>query len=125
MYGRYGTDKLNVFLAVFLLILGIVSIFVTGVARLVIQILETLVFIVFILRFLSKNTARRRAENEKFLKIFTSVEKFFKLKMRQAKDKNFKYFKCPKCSATLRVPRKKGNITVTCPVCNNKFDKRT
>jgi hypothetical protein len=125
MYGRYGVDKLNLFLAVVLLVLAVVSAFVTGTARLVIQVIETLIFVLFLFRFLSKNTFKRRTENDKFMKIVKPAEKYFNVKYRQLTDKNFKYFKCPKCSATLRVPKNKGSITVTCPVCRNKFDKKT
>lgn len=125
MYGRNGVDKLNLFLAILLLILAIISAFLFGTARLVIQLIETVIFALFLFRFLSKNIYKRRAENDKFIKIATPVEKYFKLKYRQLTDKNFKYFKCPKCSATLRVPKHRGSITVTCPVCGNKFDKKT
>lgn len=125
MYGRNGVDKLNVFFAVVLLILGVVSIFVHDTARLVIQVLEAVVFILFLFRFLSKDISRRQKENERFVKLTSSVEKYCRRKYRQLTDKNYKYFKCPKCSATLRVPRHRGNVTVTCPVCRNKFDKKT
>lgn len=125
MYGRNGVDKLNVFLAVVLLCLGIVSVFVRDTARLIIQVIETVVFILFLFRFFSRNISKRQKENDKFVQIITPVRKYFKFKYRQLTDKNFKYFKCPKCSATLRVPRNRGSVTVTCPVCKNKFDKKT
>jgi hypothetical protein len=126
MYGRNGTDKLNIYLAAFLFLTSIVSMFFKYYyVLLAFQIVEFLLFALFIFRFLSKNIYKRRAENEKFGKLIAPLEKFFKLKIKQAKDKDNKYFKCPKCSANLRVPKNRGNITVTCPVCKNKFDKRT
>jgi hypothetical protein len=125
MYGRYGADKLNVFLAIFLVFLGIVSIFVWGYVRLAVQIIEFIIFALFLFRFLSRDISRRRTENDKFVKISAPIEKIFKLRFKQLSDKDYKYFKCPKCSASLRVPKRRGNITVTCPVCRNKFDKKT
>lgn len=122
MYGRYGNDKLNVFLVLVLIGMGIISLFSNSYILIALQFI---VLALFLLRFLSKNTYKRRSENEKFLKLSAPVVRFFKSKIRQLKDKDNKYFKCPKCSAKLRVPKNKGKITVTCPVCRHKFDKKT
>lgn len=124
MYGRYGIDKLNVFLAVLLIVLTVVSVFLKDTPRYILQVFYTIGYVLFLFRYFSKNINKRRAENEKFQKITASGKKYFKFKYRQMTDRDFKYFKCPKCSATLRVPKRKGNITVTCPVCKNKFDKK-
>lgn len=35
-----------------------------------------------------------------------------------------KYFLCPNCKQTVRVPRGRGQITITCPKCKQKFDKK-
>lgn len=32
---------------------------------------------------------------------------------------------CPKCPTRLRIPKGKGNLTVTCPHCNNEFKTAT
>ncbi|MBE6064037.1 hypothetical protein [Clostridium cochlearium] len=37
----------------------------------------------------------------------------------------FLILRCPNCSQKLRLPRKKGNILVTCPRCLFKFKSRT
>lgn len=42
----------------------------------------------------------------------------------QAKDKEHRYFACPKCGQTVRVPRGAGKIRVTCPKCGDKFEKK-
>lgn len=40
-------------------------------------------------------------------------------------EKLIKYLKCPHCHQYLRVPKGKGEITVTCPSCHQQFDQRT
>lgn len=42
----------------------------------------------------------------------------------QAKDKEHRYFACPKCGQTVRVPKGAGKIRVTCPKCGEKFEKK-
>ena len=122
MRGRYGSDQLNIFLAVILLALGTVSLFADS---LVLRGFQLMIFGVFMFRFLSRGIYKRRAENIKFLALSAPVTKYFGRIFRQLKDKDNRYFKCPKCSARLRVPRGRGSITVTCPACRHKFDKRT
>ena len=67
-----------------------------------------------IFRSLSRNTYRRYQENRKYLQIFDRL-----------KDKNHRYFECPKCRQLVRVPRGKGKIAITCPKCREKFVKKT
>lgn len=122
MQGRHGNDKLNIFLYVILIILFIIDLFINNS---IMYIVELIFFALLMFRFFSKNSYKRYKENEKFINISAPFTKLFKSKIRQIKDKNNKYFKCPKCSATLRVPKNRGKITVTCPVCKHKFDKKT
>ena len=67
-----------------------------------------------IFRALSRNTYKRYQENRKFLLIFDRL-----------KDRNNRYFDCPKCRQTVRVPRGKGKISITCPRCKEKFIRKT
>ena len=48
---------------------------------------------------------------------------FYKLKYDQRKEYNI--FKCKSCGRKVRVPRGKGKIEVTCPICGNKKICRT
>ena len=41
------------------------------------------------------------------------------------KDRQHRYFACPKCRQTVRVPRGKGKISITCPKCREKFIRKT
>lgn len=70
-------------------------------------------------RMLSKDLYARREENRKFL---TWVETT-RIKMAQRKD--YKIFKCKGCGRNIRVPRGKGKIEVTCPMCGSKTIHRT
>ncbi len=121
MYGRYGTDGLNRFLLILALLLLIVSLFgipyVSGVAL--------LILIITYVRMFSKNTAARQKENVAYYKIRGKVLlPFYQLKNRFRDRKTHRYFKCPKCKKTLRVPKGKGTIKIKCP-CGHSFQKRT
>ena len=101
MSGRYGSDQLNNFLLIFALILLILNLFVIRNPY-----LATIIWIILIInifRTYSRNIYKRRAEN----------------------DKMHKYFLCPNCKQTVRVPRGRGQITITCPKCKQKFDKKS
>ena len=37
----------------------------------------------------------------------------------------YKYFSCGKCRTKVRIPRKKGNVMITCPKCKNRFAGRS
>jgi hypothetical protein len=80
------------------------------------------------MRAFSRNIGMRRFENQKFLAIRNRLKMKFKgvsSAFSRLKDRKHKYFKCPKCKSRLRVPRGRGLITVTCPRCNNRFDKKS
>lgn len=77
-------------------------------------------------RIFSKNVTRRRAENDSYLRKQASVTDWFRLRrdcFRQRKE--YAFFRCPGCSRTVRVPRGKGHIRITCPHCGYTFDKKT
>ena len=41
------------------------------------------------------------------------------------RDRQNRYFICPRCRQTVRVPRHKGKIAITCPKCKERFERRT
>ena len=41
------------------------------------------------------------------------------------KDRQNRYYTCPRCRQTVRVPRGKGKIAITCPRCKERFIKKT
>ncbi len=121
MYGRYGFDELSTVLSVSALILAAVSAFFPPLA-----ILALLPLIWSIFRTYSRNIAKRRAELDAYLKYLGKVKRHISLRRDMWRDrKTHVYFKCPVCKSYLRVPKGKGEITVTCPVCRSKTDRKT
>ena len=126
MYGRYGSDHLNIFLLVLFWLFWLVNLFIRGsVASLVLDILAWVVFAAALFRMMSRNYGRRHQENEAFLRVVGPILSAFKRKRTQFRDKDHAYFKCPTCSTTLRVPRGKGKISITCRNCGTVFQEKT
>ncbi len=120
--GRYGNDRLNIFL----FILGCVLTFILSLFKIpYIGIISYIPYGFAIFRMLSKNIIKRQRENAKFLTLSEPWRKFIKMKYNQFQDKDHKYYRCPKCNHTLRVPKGKGRIRINCPHCNKEFVKRT
>ena len=115
MMGRYGHDRLNVALLVVGLIMTVVSMFVRIKLVVLVTTLLSYVFLILALvRCFSRNTYKRYNENRRF-----------SLLLDQIKDRNNRYYSCPKCRQTVRVPRGKGKIAIICPKCREKFIKKT
>jgi hypothetical protein len=132
---RYGVDTFGIVLVFLALILSRINI---------VWILGAAVFLYAIYRMLSKDRNKRFQEQQKFnsllqkfMKIFSREGSFFsKLfknlqgryyysKMIFQQRKQFEFFKCPKCKKNLRLPKNKGRLQVTCPVCKFEFYKNT
>ncbi len=114
MAGRYGTDKLNMAILGLGVALCLVGMFVSGVANLVLTGLSYGLLIWALIRSFSRNTYRRYQENRKFLQFFDRL-----------KDREHKYFTCPRCRQSVRVPRGKGKIAITCPKCRERFIRKS
>lgn len=123
MYGRNGMDSLNMFIAVVALVLSVLSNFRPFY---ILSPLSTFCIIVFIVRFVSKNLQKRREENAKYLQIKNKFLGKIPTYKKMWQDRNtHKYFKCPNCKTTLRLPKGRGKIEITCPKCQNKIIRRT
>ena len=122
MIGRNGADQLSMAM----LIAGIVLSLLTTITRLaVFNVLGLIVLILTIFRMFSRNLEKRRAENQKFVNFRANFGTNAKQLMNRLKNmKKYKYFKCPQCGARLRLPRKVGEVTVTCGKCKNQFKQK-
>ena len=123
MRGRYGVDQLSIFL----LVIYIVVTLLTGFFQLPLLSYAPLAILIWCwFRILSRNTYKRSKENTTFLRmVFPITSRYRSLKKRFRDRKTHKYYRCPNCKQELRVPKGKGEITITCPKCKTKFDKRT
>lgn len=122
MQGRYGIDQLNSFLMIVCVICFIVNMFIGSIVLTFIA-YGTWLFVIF--RMFSKNIYVRNRENDKYLNFFSPLNRWLKLKLMSKQDPSNKYFSCPKCKQMVRVPKGHGTVVVTCPNCQNKFEKRT
>ena len=114
MAGRYGQDRLNITLLVVGCVLCFVQMFVPSGVGFVLTIISETLLILSLFRCFSRNTYKRYNENRKFL-----------LMIDRIKDRDHRYYACPKCRQTVRVPKGKGKISITCPKCREKFIKKT
>ena len=123
MMVMYGGDQLSMVLIIFSAILTLIA----QLAQ-----LRLLAFIgyvplgIAVFRMLSRNTSKRSMENYKFAIRMSPVYSWFKKEQNRFRDrKTHKYYTCPKCRQSLRVPKGKGKIIITCPKCKTEFPQRT
>ena len=115
MEGRYGTDKLNTAILGVGVIACILSLFIKyPVINLILVTASYGLMIWAIFRSFSRNTYKRYQENRKYLMFLDRI-----------KDRDHRYFDCPRCRQPVRVPRGKGKIAITYPKCKEKFIKKT
>ena len=115
MMGRYGTDKLNMVILGGGLIASLVSMFIHfAPVNLLLTAVSYALMGWAIFRTLSRNTYKRYQENRKYLMF-----------MQRLKDRDHRYFDCPRCRQQVRVPRGKGKIAISCPKCKEKFIRKT
>ena len=115
MAGRYGNDHLNMALLGVGVVCSLLSMFIRVAGANMFLTMISYVFLgLVIFRSLSRNTYKRYQENRKYRQFID-----------RAKDREHRYFECPKCRQPVRVPRGKGKIAITCPKCREKFVKKT
>ena len=115
MTGRYGTDKLNMVILGAGLIACLLSMFIRfPLINLLLTLLSYVLMGWAIFRSLSRNVYKRYRENSRYLNF-----------LNRFKDKEHRYFSCPRCRQAVRVPKGKGKIAISCPKCKEKFIKKT
>ena len=127
MYGRYGTDRLNLFLLIVLIVCAGLNLFVrNGYFSIVMSSWETLLIVLIYYRMFSRNIQKRYAENQKYLSLENKVKRFFgRTKYIQEQRKDFHIYTCPQCRQKIRIPKGKGKISVRCPKCGAEFVKKS
>lgn len=119
---RSGLDAYTLFLLLVFFLLRTVAGF-TGFLPLLIPAFVVLGYALF--RFFSPQQLKRQVENARFLALFQSAARWFRLQKNIRGDKYHRYFKCPNCHQPLRVPRGKGKIQVTCRTCGAQFEAKS
>lgn len=129
MYGRYGSDQLNLFLSTLWLVLYVLSIVFRVTKLTPLYSLFYGVAFVFILwslfRMLSRNYDARRRENDWYLTHIATLFTRLRKRLLRMRDRSHKYYHCPSCGAVLRVPRGKGRVNIHCRSCGTTFQKKT
>ncbi|MEN1761098.1 MULTISPECIES: hypothetical protein [Anoxynatronum] len=122
MVGRAGGDHFSLFLLVSAAVINLIGRW-AGLSLLVMVGYTAL--LVGIYRTFSKNVYQRRLENQKFLKaVGPIIDKVGFLNRRRQDAKTHHYFQCVNCKKTLRVPKGKGKVRVTCPACKNQVVRK-
>ena len=122
MAGRNGNDQLNVFLLVIDIILVFAGTIAGGKAGAIIYSIVLLLLICIYFRMFSRNLYRRREENGKFMRVKYRVSAWLRVRHeRWVQRKDYKFFTCPSCRTTLRVPRGHGKIKIVCRKCGCSF----
>lgn len=122
MYGRYGADQLSNFILWVYIALFAVNLFANS---LILYLSAIALMIWTFFRMFSRNIGARNKENLKFLAMKKKFTSFWKLLFDCIKDSPKKVYKrCPSCRAVVRLPRKAGKHSATCPKCRKSFSLR-
>lgn len=111
MAGRYGSDTLNLVILSGGLVLSLLG---TILKLPILTLVAWIPLFWCLFRMFSRNTRKRYEENRRFTSFFSRLA-----------DKDYRYFRCPRCRQTVRVPKGKGKIAIKCPKCGEKFIKKT
>lgn len=126
LYGRNGVDHYSRFLSTSGCVMLVAGMVLHGVFRAICLVVAIAELAYSTMRVFSRRIDKRRAENIRYLKLresFLNSRRLRREQWRQRKD--YKFFKCPSCKTTLRVPRGKGKIRVVCRRCGNSFQTKT
>lgn len=127
MQGRYGADQFSNFLVITAFVLMILEMIIRiPTVRVILNTLTVLVIVWAYFRILSRNHKKRYAENERYMMYRNKVRYFIERKKSNMQErKTHRIYKCPSCGQSIRVPKGKGKIAITCPKCRTEFIKRS
>ena len=120
MYGRSGMDQLNIFLLITAVVLNLISLLlaqlgaVSRVLGMVVNLLAYAILFWYLFRFFSRNLEKRILENRRYLTWKSRIL-----------DRQNRYYRCPNCKQTVRVPKGRGKICIKCPKCGEKFIRKS
>lgn len=116
-YGRNGVDQLNWAILIVELALNVLSALIRN------QYFSRFAYyaalflsILWIFRALSRDLAKRRAENARFVQWWGPKWSALRAARARRADRTHKYVKCS-CGTWCRVPRGVGRVELRCPKC--------
>ncbi len=126
MSGRNGNDALNRFLlAADFVLIFLTAIVGKAISRFLLPLVIVLIGFTYY-RMLSRDIARRSDENFKYLRARDKAMIRLRLtKEKWVQRKDYKFFTCPACKATLRVPKGRGTVKIVCRKCGSSFIGKT
>ena len=126
MSGRNGNDALNRFLIVLGLVLMLLSLFLPSAAGRFFSFPFLLVLGYAYFRMFSRNLYKRQSENAWYWNKRTQfVSSIRLLKERWLQRRDYRFFSCPSCRTTLRVPKGRGKIKILCRKCGTSFVRKS
>ena len=127
MVGRYGVDPLTNFLLIVSMVLLIVSMFFgESIASTVLWVAALALLAFGYYRIFSKQTSRGvPGEPEVFAPAQPVYRAISLVERAHQAAEDAPLFKCPQCGVTVRVPKGKGKIKITCPKCRTTFVRNT
>ena len=122
MQGRCGIDSFGRFLLAVWLILALTNLWWFHSA--VVGVIALLVALYHLFRFFSRNTVRRGRENARYYEAKQGLKKRVRRLVVRIRDrKKYHFFRCPKCRADIRMPRRSGTFEIRCRRCGAVFNK--
>ena len=136
MSGRNGMDEFSRFLSFIALIFLLVGAFIPfSIPKYVLGGIGFAIFAYSYFRIFSRNYAARSRENQWYLSLryrskgshynSNDYANLSNAKKKALDRKTHKIFKCPNCKQKIRVPKRKGRISIRCPKCRIEFIKKT
>ncbi|MBQ5800456.1 MAG: hypothetical protein IIW20_01075 [Clostridia bacterium] len=121
---RYGADELS---AIIVLLSFAILLVVSIIDLWWLSLLPLALVIYAAWRILSKDIPARKKENEFIINAKNAILglKNTKIEKKAKADNDFVIAKCPSCDAKLRLPKGKGEFSVTCPNCKKKLRVRS
>lgn len=132
MQGRYGFDSLSNFLLMVGFVLVLLNLIISftplriSIIAMLLSLLAWLVIVYSYVRVFSKNYAKRKAQNDRFVARTAGVRE--KMRRRDAMRrirKTHHIYCCPGCCQKIKIPKGKGKVVITCPKCRMEFTKNS
>ena len=122
MIGRYGVDDFNRFLNALVFILLILGIFISR----YFTYLGLVVIVYEYFRVFSRDISKRFKENVFYLNKKRKIDKWIaNKKIRISQRETHRFYTCPSCKKTVRIPKGKGKVMIKCPICNTEFEGKS